>query len=183
MEINHKALKRCSLFYGLEKEELEKIIRLFYERTFDVGETIFNHLEEGEAFYFIHQGRVRISRNSGSQMVTIAELSPGHVLGEMSLISNEPRTADGTAIEKTTLWELTRKRFQSLAHLEPSIYRKIILNISRILCLRLNNATIRVSEVLDVLIEAESARTSLRERVEKSKAGLLGFLGALGSSD
>ena len=183
MEINHEALMRCSLFYGLEKSEVDKVTRLFYERTFDVGEELFKHKDEGDAFYFVHEGKIRISRNAGSQMVTIAELSPGYVVGEMSLISNEPRTADGTAIEKSVLWELTRKRFQSLAHLEPEIYRKIVLNLSRILCLRLNKATMRVSEVLDVLIEAESARTSLRERVEKSKKGLLGFLGTLGSTE
>ena len=183
MEINHEALTRCSLFYGLEKSELDKVMRLFYERNFDVGESLFKHQDEGDAFYFVHSGRIRISREAGSQLVNIAELSPGHVVGEMALISDEPRTADGTAIEKSVLWELTRKRFQSLAHLEPAIYRKVVLNLSRILCHRLNKATLRVSEVLDVLIEAESARSSLRTRVEKSKQGLLGFLGTLGSTE
>ena len=180
MKIDFENLENCSLFCGLNSEEMKKVVRLFYERHFAVGERLFSQGEEGDAFYFLHQGQVRISRQIDKEMITIAQLSEGSVLGEMALISNEARTADATAIESSVLWELTSRRFMSLSRLEPEIYKKIALNLSKILCARLDEATLRVSKVLDVLIEAETARSSLKERLEKSKKGLRGFLQSLG---
>jgi len=181
MDVDKAALQRCTLFAGLDDGALDKVVGLFYERQYEVGEPLFACGEKGEAFFFIHRGRVRVSRTAAASLVTVAELAAGDVVGEMALVSSEPRTADGTAVEPTTVWELTDKRFASLAHLEPAIHRSVLRNLTRILCQRLSRATAQVTKVLDTLLEAEMARTSLKERVQQSRQGLLGFLGVLGS--
>ena len=66
------------------------------KESFSQGDVIFNENDQGDKFYFIYSGRVRISINNSK----VRDLDSGNCFGEYSLIKDEKRTATVTALEK-----------------------------------------------------------------------------------
>ena len=82
---------------------------------FHAGQTVFKEGDPGEVMYGIQEGEVEI--RIGSEPVVT--LGPGAILGEMALVSNEPRSA--TAIAKTDcrLVPISKKRFEFMVQQTP----------------------------------------------------------------
>ena len=70
--------------------------------TIDSNETLFTQGDESRDLYIIRSGSVRVSTASDGVVVPIAVLGPGSIVGEMSFISGNPRSATVTALEPTT---------------------------------------------------------------------------------
>ena len=69
--------------------------------------TIFEEGEDASEAYLIHEGKVRITRETDGEEVELAVLEAGDTLGEMSLIKKRPRSAKAVAVEKTLLIIIT----------------------------------------------------------------------------
>ena len=76
-------------------------------RQFGRGETVIKEGAEGETFYVIAGGEVMVARGG----VEVARLGRGAYLGEMSLLTGEPRSATVIAATDVTLLELGREAF------------------------------------------------------------------------
>lgn len=63
------------------------------------GKLLFKEGDEGGGLYIIRRGRVQVFRERNDLEVQLAELGPGDVLGTMTLLTGEPRTASVRALE------------------------------------------------------------------------------------
>jgi CRP-like cAMP-binding protein len=63
------------------------------------GKFLFKEGDEGGGLYIIRRGRVQVFRERNDLEVQFAELGPGDVLGTMTLLTGEPRTASVRALE------------------------------------------------------------------------------------
>jgi NADH dehydrogenase len=80
---------------------------------FEAGEIILEQGEVGDKVYFIRTGNVQILKDG----VSLGELGPGDVLGEIALISNHPRAATARARTPLDVVSVDREAFkQLLAH-------------------------------------------------------------------
>ena len=70
-------------------------------RDFKPGETILREGETGEHLYLIIRGCVQILKSHHDSQQPIATLSSGEILGELGILSNEPRSATAVALEDT----------------------------------------------------------------------------------
>lgn len=73
------------------------------------GELLFHESDPGHSAYLIESGQVRIYVGEGAAAMTLAELGPGDLVGEMAMIDDAPRTASAVAIEETTLLVIDRE--------------------------------------------------------------------------
>ena len=94
---------------------------------------LFRQNDEGDALYILIHGRVKVFRWEGGKKEALAELSPGDIMGEMALISDDLRNADIVAIRDSHLVSISRERFEDLYAKFPVLG----LNISRLLLNRL----------------------------------------------
>ena len=71
--------------------------------------------DRGDAVYFIEQGRcdILVEKEDGKQF-KVAERGPGEMVGEMALVTEEPRQAHVVAATDLKLWKLSRNRFVAL---------------------------------------------------------------------
>ena len=67
---------------------------------FKAGSLLFKEGDEGGGLYILRRGRVRVFRERNNLEVVLAELGPGDVLGTMTLLTGEPRTASVRALEE-----------------------------------------------------------------------------------
>ena len=62
-------------------------------RQLQAGEVLFQEHDAGDVAYLVERGRIRVSLRGTDSVVTLADLGPGDLVGEMALIDNAPRTA------------------------------------------------------------------------------------------
>ena len=112
--------ERFPLFAGLTQEQREVLLLHFTPRTAVPGERLFRAGDDADGVYFIAQGAVAVSV-AGRQV----KLGAGEVFGEMALISGQPRSADVTALDYTTLAVLSVRDFRQLLRKYPDIRAQI----------------------------------------------------------
>src|SRR5512145_3201309 len=92
-------LTATDLFRGVAATDVERIGRLFSERKYPEGTTIFGRGDPGDALYIVKEGLVKLASHSGRGTETILHLlPPGAIFGEI-LLSEERRAF--TAIAET----------------------------------------------------------------------------------
>lgn len=86
------------------------------------GQTLMNQGDPGDAMYMIVSGRLRtyIADEDGQQRM-VREITRGQVVGEMSLYTDEPRSATLVAIRDTVLVRLGKEEFRQLLSISSAM--------------------------------------------------------------
>jgi len=101
LDIIH-ALEGCELFSGLEKTDIEKIVKLCQMESHEPGEYIFRQGEICQYLYVIAEGHVFLERSvdlgsrKGSALISI--LGRGRAFGCWSTLLDEPHRLMASAI-------------------------------------------------------------------------------------
>jgi HEAT repeat protein len=130
-------LRRVSLFTDLTPTDLQRMAALATEHHTDENEVIFEQGDAGEEMYIIVHGEVKVLIDKDDTQMEFARRKTGEVIGEMSLISGEPRIATLVAAGEAHLLCLDRKSFEGILRERP----EVSLAIMRVLCARLKEAT------------------------------------------
>ena len=115
------------LFAGLDARELGTIAEAGREVVFEAGKKILQQGERGLAFLLILDGSVEVSKDGKR----LAKLGKGQFFGEMTVIDDQPRSADVVAIEPTTCFGLTAWSFDAVIGSNPSIARQMMKELVR----------------------------------------------------
>lgn len=73
----------------------------FITQDYKAGETLFVQGDTGDYIYIIISGSVEVRKECKGEMEPIARVSSGDILGEMAILTEEPRCATGVALEHT----------------------------------------------------------------------------------
>ncbi len=119
-------LENLKLFRGLPREEVAAVALLAVEERFADGEILFREAEEGTSLYLLTEGELIVQRKDQF----VAALRPGEVVGEMSVLDSQPRSAD--VIARGDVTTLSIDRFDLLALLErrPMLNRGFLQMLS-----------------------------------------------------
>ncbi|MCP4499853.1 MAG: cyclic nucleotide-binding domain-containing protein [Deltaproteobacteria bacterium] len=110
------------LFSDLPKEAFIVLTERMGFEQLSEGETLFNEGDTGTSMFIVIQGAVKISRtDSSGDEVQLAELSDGAFFGEMSLLSDAPRSATVTAVESTMLFEISKELLGEITTSYPTV--------------------------------------------------------------
>jgi CRP-like cAMP-binding protein len=134
-----RELQKLSLFVDLNSREMKIVDGFMHERCYLKDEVIFDEGEEGQAIYFILDGKVLICPQ-GQAEKPIATLEHGNFFGELALLDDAPRSAQARAAENCTLVVFFRGDFLGLMHSHAVIASKIALQLARYLGVRLRGA-------------------------------------------
>lgn len=77
------------------------------------GEILFEQGDAADKAYLVMDGTVQIFRTTGNGEVVLATLGKGEILGEMSLIDNQPRMASARVVGKAKLTVITQNDLAS----------------------------------------------------------------------
>jgi CRP/FNR family cyclic AMP-dependent transcriptional regulator len=104
-------------FGGLDEKKRSSIASQGKELSYKSGDTIVDEGTMGVGFYLILDGRAEV-RKKGK---VLASLQKGQFFGEMSLIDEQPRSADVVAVAPTKCWALSSWAFSSIVKTQPEI--------------------------------------------------------------
>ena len=105
-------------------------------KEFPKGTILFKEGDEGKEMYLINSGEVKLSRKTPQGNVVLARLGFGEFFGEMSVITNKPRTVTAETITDCRLNVITKDILETLLAGKPLV----ALSILKKLMFRLENA-------------------------------------------
>ena len=120
-------LRGVPLFADLDERGLQAVSILAREVTFKAGDVLMIEGEDGDLFFVIVEGTVRIERGDR----TIRSMTAGGFLGEIALVDRRPRTATATCVTDASLLEIRRHEFERLLDTLPAVHAKIRAAIDR----------------------------------------------------
>lgn len=136
-------LQKVYLFKDLAEPERRAIAPYLERHTLLPGQELFREGDPGDSFYLVLSGSVRLSRND----VQILEVGPGSHFGELSLVTEGPRTVTATALETTTVYGLGRSAFLDLVRGIPELGNRLCLALLGSLGERVKVLTNRISDL------------------------------------
>ncbi|NLY94431.1 MAG: Stp1/IreP family PP2C-type Ser/Thr phosphatase [Myxococcales bacterium] len=150
-EVNLKLeiLHRIPLFRFISYQELVRVLNITHVRSYQPGEVIVREGEEGEEFFVVLKGRVRV--HSGEN--TLVELSPGQHFGEMALVDKSPRSASVTAVERSRVLTIRRRDFFALIRKEHAIATKLLWSFCGVLAQRLRTTSEQLAALKAGIVE------------------------------
>ena len=140
--MNAATLADFDLFSQLDEPQRGFIARRLAEEKLPAGAHIFAEGDPGEKLYLVLDGCVRISKMVADGEEALAMLRKGAHFGEMSLLDDQPRSAEAVVHEDATLLTLTRQDFADLLELDP----RLAVGILKAMLLTLN---VRLRETND----------------------------------
>jgi small-conductance mechanosensitive channel/CRP-like cAMP-binding protein len=115
-------LRRNPLFSTLSDEQLVSLARQAGCLRFSPGETVVQEGDPGHSLYQLVSGRVEVrKRQAGGASVAVAQLSRGDIFGEMSLLSDTPRSASVLAIDECVLLKVAQQHIAPLLQGNPAL--------------------------------------------------------------
>ncbi len=161
-------IENVPLFNGLPAEHMEDVRRIALEKTYGRGETIFLDGDDGDGFYVVLEGKVKVSKVSVEGKEQILHIfGPGEPFGEVPVFTGKPFPANAQALSKSVLAFFPKNRFISLINSNPSL----ALNMLAVLSTRLRQFTVQVENL------------SLKEVPERLAAYLLFLSSEQGGTD
>lgn len=141
------------LFEQINAEEVKVVARHMESIDLNAGDILFRESDKGNYVFFIKEGQLDVlkkSEASGSN-VTLATLSEGQSIGEMSIIDDLPRSATIQARSRTKLYILSKSAFDMILNKHPKIGIKLLKGISRLLTRNLRETSIRLADYIPPL--------------------------------
>lgn len=126
-------LRKVPLFAELPPQDLTRVAAVAGERTYADGDTIAAEGEPGEELHVVVAGEVRVLRAGPdpSGETELARRVPGDVVGEMALITQEPRMASLVASGDVRTLQVGRRAFEGIMRERPDTAIAVIRVLSQ----------------------------------------------------
>lgn len=102
------------LFTKVPPANVQSMLGRLQRIEVEAGYQILTEGEAGDCCFFLESGRAEVIRSAGSDRQVLAELEVGACFGEEALLSDRPRNATVTMVEKGSVLRLDRQDFFAL---------------------------------------------------------------------
>jgi len=127
-------IRAIPLFEGLEGDQLRNIANIVQQRAYRRGEVIFLEGDEGNGFYIVNAGQVKIYKISAEGKEQILHLfGPGESFGEVSVFTGHGFPANAKANANASCLFIPRNAFIDIIRQDPAL----ALNMLGVMSLRL----------------------------------------------
>lgn len=128
-----KIIKQTTLFSGLSLENIDKILPHFVPVHLTQGKILFTQGDVSRDLFVLVSGKLvsLLEASSQSQEKIIGNIYPSETVGELGVISGEPRSLTVKALEESVLLRLSGAYFLELIQTIPTMAIDILKLITR----------------------------------------------------
>jgi len=161
-----EALASTPLFAGLSQEALGSLVQQLTLVHLGQNEVLFREGDPGDALYVIVEGEVAVQAE-GPPRVEMARLGPGSFIGEVALMTDQPRSATVSATLDAELLRIDRK---TLSHVLAT-HGEVLAAVLRFVRDRLVDRWTRTSPLFRPFDEEQRAEIASRFNFLEIEAG------------
>ena len=139
-----KEFKRIPILSALTDDEIFDFIRLCKVQRLAKGAPLFEQGETGRSMFIIGEGHIDVFLERETGREHIAEFGPLDVLGELSLLDPQERSATAIARDEVMLYEVLGDDFEGMLRMYHPAAFKIVRGVSRLICRRIRSVNTRI---------------------------------------
>lgn len=128
---------------NITDKEILRFQEVFYYIIFEPGEIMIVEQEKGSTAYLIESGEVEVLIRQGENIIPVANIGEGNLIGEIAMVTSEVRTASIMAKQVTSCIAFDREDFLNVMYEHPNR----VLDIFKIFSKRLNTSNKKVAEL------------------------------------
>ena len=170
-----QSLQKIPLFNGMSPSHINKVLGICTRKTFPPGERLCVRGLPSDEMYILLSGQLGILAEGNVQ---VAVITPVTTVGEMGVITGQPRSATVKVNRESHILVFHKKRFDLLLHDNQDLQVRIYRNIIEILSQKLVTDNIRMRDYLqekkgyEDCIEEQSRWTEIALELLDEKAGM-----------
>ena len=131
MDVHFQALKDARLFQDFPDHILVDLAEHCRYIELGAGQSLFQQSDPGNNLYILAEGQIHVVRHYPTgEDVIIATEGPYYVIGELSMLANQPRTGDVIAVSDSSLIELARADFMEACSQAPEVAITLVSYLS-----------------------------------------------------
>jgi CRP/FNR family cyclic AMP-dependent transcriptional regulator len=158
-------LASTPLCRDLTRDEVERIADEGRVERWAAGSLVLEEGSVGPRIVVLLEGKVSISkRDANGQDHVIAEMGPGAVLGEMSLLLHQPHSATVRALDALRLFAMERSAFEEMVAGGDPAALKMGVALGRAVAGRLTEQNGRIVGLLEEIADHRKRADFLREQ-------------------
>jgi CRP-like cAMP-binding protein len=140
-----RVVEKLSLFEGFTRPEYRNLCEYMECLGARKDVTILREGAYSDFLLIILTGQVNVIKDSPSYgKKLVAQVGPGAILGELSLMDGQPRFASCVTTQPTDFVVLRRCSLNTILHQQPQLGAKVLLLLLQLMTRRLRNATTRM---------------------------------------
>ena len=146
-------LKAIPMFDRLEMDELQKVYGICIYKEYAADEKLYEFGTPSNDLFILLYGRLVARTKTG---LDIAYIPPIGVVGEMGVLTDQPRSADVVAFHDSMGLLITKKALIELFEQDDAICRKILLNVVKILSAKLYDTNSEIEKLREEATQSGS---------------------------
>ncbi len=132
-----KELEKVRLFKYMTPQEVSWMLVRWQSREVPEGSVIVKEGTTGDEMFIIESGRVEIYLVRGDVVLLLTELQESFFFGEMSIMTDKPRSVTVKAKTDTRLLVLKKRDFTDVVNENPKVAAKFLQAMTEDLCNRI----------------------------------------------
>jgi len=154
MEDPTKLVASIPLFATLEPDARKLIARLIRVRRYSARQTVFWEGEQGGALFVTLSGYLKaVTTGAEGKETLLNVMGPGEVIGELSVLDGQPRSASVVALETSQLATIERDPLLDVLRASPNLAIRLV----EVLAQRLRNLSKRCENISSMDIPSRLA--------------------------
>jgi serine/threonine protein kinase len=118
---DYEFFSKTKLLRAVPRSAVCQVLNTIFHRSVRAGERFITQGDPGDTFYIIQRGSCTVNQAKGQEHFLITRLKEGDVVGEMAVLTGEPRNAHVVAETDMELWGLTKDQFEVLSTELPDL--------------------------------------------------------------
>ena len=136
-------LKKIPIFDGLPPTQVRQLLGICQPKPLDTGERLCTSDTPSDEMYILLTGQLDVTTAEGLWVATIL---PVTTVGEMGVITGQPRAATVEVIKAAKILAIQKPRFDALLQADQDICSRIFRNVIHILAEKLVNDNIHLRD-------------------------------------
>ncbi len=158
-------LRACDLFRQLSEQELQGLYSSMVKIHLKAGDVLVKQGDPSDSLHVLLSGRLIVKTSAGK---VVGQISRGQTVGEMGLITQEPRSATVIALRDSLLLQLDSQHFNQVSEKHPGVLLEVAKTITRRLQMTLQSRQSYSSASNIVIFPAHRGIDMLRFRSQLS---------------
>ncbi len=131
------------LLKDASEDDWDRLLSFTTTQRFKAGDWVIEAGGAADSLFIIAEGSLEVLIPQGRQrtLKRLTTIDSGSVIGEQSFFDQRPRSVSCRALSDGELYRLSRENFMVLSAKHPALARDLLLNLGRIISLRLRLTT------------------------------------------
>lgn len=159
-DVNADLWMKSVIGKDMTQSEANELFLASARESYQSNDFLFREHDEAHAFFLLVSGEVDIEKtNERKETTRITRLGPGAIIGEMSLLTSENRSASARVLhDDTTVLKVKWKEMDRMLQDDSFTAYKIMRALARLLAYRLKQINLKVVELHNKPMEGDGRK-------------------------